>query len=77
MWASWSVWVWIGIILIGVVWEVVGLLFKSVPTLSELVTTVLRDIGPYGRVAFVIIWIYLAWHFLTGRIFSKLEKIRS
>ena len=71
MWSSWATWVWIGIVLIGVAWEVVGLLFRAVPTLSELITTVLRDIGPYGRVAFVVIWIYLAWHFLTGRIYFK------
>ena len=71
MWERWATTVWIIIIAIGVAWEIAGLLFKSVPTLSELVTTVLRDIGPYGRVAFVVIWIYLAWHFLTGRIYFK------
>ena len=71
MWPSWSVYIWIAIILVGVVWEIAGILFKSIPTLSELITRALRNIGPYGRVMFVVIWIYLAWHFLTGRLFSK------
>ena len=70
-WAKWATWVWIGIIIIGVAWEIAGLLFSSVPTLSELVTATLQYIGPYGRVAFVVIWLWLAWHFLTGKIFSK------
>ena len=68
---SWGTIVWFIIIGIGVLWEFVGLVLSGVPTLSEIISRFLRDIGPYGRVAFVAIWIWLAWHFLTGRIFQK------
>ena len=71
MWERWAVIVWITIVAIGVAWEIVGILFRGIPTLSGLITAILQDIGPYGRVAFVVIWIYLAWHFLTGRIYFK------
>ena len=71
MWESWATDVWFVIIGMAVIWEIAALLSGEIPTLSELVTRALQKIGPYGRVAFVIIWIYLAWHFLTGRLFSK------
>jgi len=71
MWQRWADDVWILIIAIAAAWELVGILFKNVPTLSELVTELLNNVGPYGRLAFVIIWAWLAWHFLTGRILAK------
>ena len=71
MWDKWATNVWLLIIAVAFVWELIGLLFKSVPTLSELVTEMLNNVGPYGRLVFVIIWAWLAWHFLTGRILAK------
>ena len=71
MWQRWGENVWFVIIAIAIVWEAAGLLFKDVPTLSELVTALLNNVGPYGRLAFVILWAWLAWHFLTGRILAK------